>query len=101
RMGESGNGANARSAGDGNSLSKSASPDGAAPNGSSSTGTPSVPSLIPPFDKPPSDGSGLSGNPSCGSNRAQTPEAEDAWPLWGSSSALSQLGGERAKKPGP
>jgi len=100
RMGESGNGANARSAGDGNSLSKSASPDGAAPNGSSSTGTPSVPSLIPTFDKPPSDGSGLSGNPSGGANRAQTSEPEEAGPQLSSSSALSQLGAEREKKTG-
>jgi hypothetical protein len=100
-MGESGNGANAGPAGDANSLSKSASPDGAAPNGSSSTGTPSVPSLIPTFDKPPSDGSGRSDNPSAGANRAQTSEAEDAGPQLGSSSALSQLGAEREKKTGP
>ncbi len=104
RMGGSGTGENPRPAGDANSLSKAASPDGTAPNGSSlanSTGAPSAPSLIPTFGAPPSDGSGRSGNLSGGANRAQTSEAEDAGPQLGSSSALSQLGAEREKKTGP
>jgi hypothetical protein len=96
--------ANARPAGDSNSLSKSALPDGSAPNGSSltsSSGTPSAPSLIPTFGAPPSENSGQPGNPSRGAGQVPSSEPEDAEPQLGSSSGLSRLGGEREKKAGP